>query len=358
MAVLAAYFCRADRVLIITPSVTISKQTLVQFTPEKREDINPVQNRPFLFARNILNGEIDRDPRTWAPHSLCALKSSRELQNIEQYDLIIANAHKFSDDRTPNRGINIDEINPDLFSLVIVDEAHHYPAETWRRLVFHFQDRKIIFLTATPYNAGIYILERKLPCYTYSMENAIADGIIRRTRFIDNTQDAGFERREQIRGVLQLVRNTLERHDQQDNDHRHKAMILATDQEEARNIATMWNDGADNRECLTFVGGDPIQNVNTFQNPISNVRVLVVIYRLTEGFDCRNVSVAAILRNVQPQSRVYFAQFVGRAVRKLHPDDPVEATVISHQVHNQRQNHIALFTNNLTVAEVDPDDLD
>lgn len=113
----------------------------------------------------------------------------------------------------------------------------------------------------------------------------------------------------------------------------------------------MWTDlYKEPNECKTFVQEDSIDNVKEFENPESNTRVLVVIFCLTEGFDCKNVSVAAILRNVAPSSRVYFAQFVGRAVRKLHPDDPVKATVISHKVHNQRANYDAFEK----LAEEDP----
>ena len=46
----------------------------------------------------------------------------------------------------------------------------------------------------------------------------------------------------------------------------------------------------------------------------------------------------AIARNVAPQSKVLFAQFVGRAVRKTSKNDPITATIISHLVFNQRVN--------------------
>jgi hypothetical protein len=48
-----------------------------------------------------------------------------------------------------NATVKFDEI-PAIFDLVIVDEAHHYPADTWRLLIDHFSNAPKLFLTATP----------------------------------------------------------------------------------------------------------------------------------------------------------------------------------------------------------------
>ncbi len=47
-----------------------------------------------------------------------------------------------------------------------------------------------------------------------------------------------------------------------------------------------------------------------------------------------------------------FAQFVGRCLRKIGRDDPVEATILSHVGYNQKQN----YDNLNEVADDDPDD--
>ena len=147
------------------------------------------------------------------------------------------------------------------------------------------------------------------------------------------------------------MKETLDEHDAMDKDHKHQGMVLAADIEEAKTIAKLWNTvigGQD--ECETFVSKDRPQARKKFE--AGSLRMVVVIYRLIEGFDRKNVSVVGILRNVQPQSRVYFAQFVGRAVRKLHPGDPVKATIISHRVHNQKINYETFEE----LAEEDPEE--
>jgi hypothetical protein len=42
------------------------------------------------------------------------------------------------------------EVPRDLFDLVIIDEAHHSPAPTWRALLDHFSPQHALLLTATP----------------------------------------------------------------------------------------------------------------------------------------------------------------------------------------------------------------
>lgn len=82
--------------------------------------------------------------------------------------------------------------------------------------------------------------------------------------------------------------------------------------------------------------------------------MLVVCGRLLEGFDQKTVSVAVILRNVAASSRVLFTQFVGRAVRKIHPADPVSTVVLSHAKHKQLANFEAYHP--ADIAEVEPED--
>ena len=70
-----------------------------------------------------------------------------------------------------------------------------------------------------------------------------------------------------------------------------------------------------------------------------DIRVLVVAGKLLEGFDRKNVSVVGIARRVARKSKVLFAQFVGRAVRKFDNDDLVTTMIVSHKFYNQRENY-------------------
>jgi hypothetical protein len=55
--------------------------------------------------------------------------------------------------------------------------------------------------------------------------------------------------------------------------------------------------------AAVFVSGTPDHVLTSFKGPVGP-RVLVVVGRLLEGFDYRNVSVCAIYRNVARKSKV------------------------------------------------------
>lgn len=162
--------------------------------------------------------------------------------------------------------------------------------------------------------------------------------------------------------MRETLSETLTDYDCVHPDHKHQGLILASDINEAHKIANLWNNHeqvpyeAQVFKCAAYVTGTPQAVLENFKK--GELDVLVVIFRLTEGFDRKNVSVVGILRNVQPASRVYFSQFVGRAVRRLDADDNATAIVVSHAVHNQSRNYELFKQEDRFVAEVDPADLE
>lgn len=89
-----------------------------------------------------------------------------------------------------------------------------------------------------------------------------------------------------------------------------------------------------------------------FNSDQPKIHVLVVCGKLLEGYDRKNVSIVAVVRNVLPTTRVLFSQFVARAVRRFDKEDPVTAVVLSHVSYNQKPNMDKLDD----IADEDPDD--
>ena len=141
----------------------------------------------------------------------------------------------------------------------------------------------------------------------------------------------------QLQSVAVAVRKYLNRHDQQDPRFRHQAMVLAqtvVDLNSAEYFKEMYDVSDD--KCEIYAGSAPREVLNRFNR--GEFRTLVVVGKLREGYDNNRVSVAAIVRNVSPQSKVLFAQFVGRAVRKFDRTDPVTTMIVSHEAFKQRKN--------------------
>ena len=163
-------------ILVITPSLVMLIQLQQELT------VNHIESRPpFLIRTKIVSKKRQADVLPTAK----IIGKTSEVKNQEllrSFEIVIANAQKFlADDWEAN-------LSDDLFRLVIVDEAHHHPATTWRRIVNKFRspDCPVFFFTATPYRTdGENILPPQESCIVHHLplKKAVEDGIIRRTQF-------------------------------------------------------------------------------------------------------------------------------------------------------------------------------
>lgn len=78
----------------------------------------------------------------------------------------ISPAHYDESDRPPQ----------DLFDLIVVDEAHHAPAETWRAVLEHFSGAHALLLTATPRRRDGKRIPGSLEYY-YPLRRALDEGL-------------------------------------------------------------------------------------------------------------------------------------------------------------------------------------
>lgn len=137
--------------------------------------------------------------------------------------------------------------------------------------------------------------------------------------------------------VAYSINHFLDQHDKQDPQVKHQAMVMAQTIDDL-NSASRFKMAYDSigPACEVYVDKSPPEILIKFDR--GEIRTLVIVGKLLEGYDNKRVSVVAIVRNVAKQSKVLFTQFVGRAVRKFHSGDPVTAVIVSHQIFNQRGN--------------------
>ncbi|KAL6040815.1 Helicase ATP-binding domain-containing protein [Balamuthia mandrillaris] len=349
IAALAPYVLNCTRVLVIAPSVIVANQLEANFCDP---------DAAFVVQRGIFDRQTFNT--FWKPAAKRP-QTGEELKDVatqHAISLVITNVQKIGAGR-----ITLNDLDPEGFDLIIVDEAHHYPAPTWRALVDRFQESRVVFLTATDTYRGKYILGEAIQqdppieaCFRFRREEAIRRGIIRESEFLSLEQQCATEQ-ELAEALVAEVDRRLEEHDQQDPRVKHKALILAQSAEagglhSAHTIKAAYDSvSGDPRKCALFLGGTSNDVLDRFTKTDSP-QVLVICNRLLEGFDHKPISVVGIHRNVAPQSKVLFTQFVGRCVRKCGNDDPVIACVISHSSFQQQRNFEQLDQ----IAEVDPED--
>jgi len=166
VAALAPYMLNQSKVLVITPSVIITRQLADAFWGEV--------GAPFYLQCGLIRAD-EAASFTYrgkmVTKSLSLPNNTRDeniqeiTQQFSQTALAIVNCQKF---RTPSQQqllqaescVTIDELKDihEMFDLVIVNEAHHYPAPTWSYIIDKFTKCKKIFLTATPRNKDKPIL--------------------------------------------------------------------------------------------------------------------------------------------------------------------------------------------------------
>jgi len=326
-------------VLVIAPNLEIASQLEGQTLPSKNSDAN------FLCSRELISPDLTEDRITDALPNGVKIEETKELltnpKYLTQKDVIIANAQKFL------RGKWETALPDDLVQMVIVDEAHHFPAPTWLRIIDKFKNHALVaFFTATPFRTDQKPVVDCEPAYRLPLEVARAQGIIRRTDF-DEINDYAEVRVGDLSEVYKLVlKRVWEKQEEKKttqplpNNIPHMAMAIARDTVEANEVQDLWNTLFGDETAIAYYYQLPTkERLKRMQRLKDNkVRLVVVVDMLKEGFDHPPISIAAILTNIS--SPVKFTQFIGRAQRIVRTPEENErnvyADVVTH-VHFDKQ---------------------
>lgn len=147
------HIAKSRRVLVIVPSKELRTQIAEAFRTQR--DLHQV---------GAVSGSC--------PHPSVKEVQGRNINwaDLEYYDVVVAlpasiSPHHMTPEQLPP---------PDFFDLLIFDEAHHAPAETWRKLLEHFPSARAVLLTATPRRADGKLLPGT-HTYHFPLRAAIAD---------------------------------------------------------------------------------------------------------------------------------------------------------------------------------------
>jgi superfamily II DNA or RNA helicase len=160
LMMMLSFLLKAERVIIVTPSVALRGQTATKFS-------SVVDLKSAGAYPDTLSG-----PRV---HDHQGQLTSREAwRSLLDYDVIVATPHTtspgFEDIPGPDAGL----FGPE--TVVFFDEAHHSRARTWQALIEAFSGNRIVLLTATPFRNDNRRLLAKL-VYHYPMGRALKSGI-------------------------------------------------------------------------------------------------------------------------------------------------------------------------------------
>ena len=222
--------------------------------------------------------------------------------------------------------------DPNMFGLLIIDEAHHATAATYRRVIDYYRQNpnlKVLGVTATPDRADEEALGQVYDtvAYDYEMLNAIEDGWlvpvqqqlvevsgldfsgIRTTAGDLNGADLARVMEEE-RNLHEIAGPTVEIA----GDRR--ALVFASSVAHAERLCDIFNrhrEGCAGWVCGKTKKDERRKRLSSFSS--GDLQYMVNVGVLTEGFDDPGVEVVVMGRPTK--SRALYAQMVGRATRPL-----------------------------------------
>lgn len=219
------------------------------------------------------------------------------------------------------------KFSQDYFDTIIVDEAHHCVSESYQRVLNHFNQAKVLGVTATPdrgdmRNLGNYF---ESLAYQYSLPKAIKEGYLSPIKALtiplkldlsSVSQQAGDFKASEIGSALdpyleqiaeEMVKYCFDR----------KTVVFLPLISTSQKFVKLLNEKGFKAAEVNGNSQNRAEILDDFDNDKYNVLCNSML--LTEGWDCPSVDCIVVLRPTKVRS--LYSQMVGRGTR-LHPQKP------------------------------------
>lgn len=215
------------------------------------------------------------------------------------------------------------QIPPDHFDLVVMDEAHHGMARTWRETAEHFTPKLRLGLSATPERLDGLSLETLFGEISFEMTvgHAIEQGYLVPIHARQCLTSCSLTKVRTVAGDLNErdladaidvpERNAFIAQKYQEHCHGRRAIAFAVNIAHAEHIAEAFNAAGIVADWIVGYSLDRQEKLRRFS--AGEIRVLASCQVLTEGFD--DCGVAAVLLARPTTSKALFCQMIGRGLR-------------------------------------------
>lgn len=301
VAVGAAFMAGAGRVLVVVPSTELRSQLAAVF---QSQDV--LRRIGALPANNATGPDV---------RELTGLAAS--WSELLAHDVVVALPNSIS----PAKYSEENQPPADLFDLVIIDEAHHAPAPTWRAVIEAFPKAKALLLTATPRRSD----NQQLPgehAFHYPLRRALSEGIFQPVRpeivdLADPRDRPGLDA-----GIRDRVAQVLA-----EPEHSNSSLLVrAASRDRAKALAALYSDAGIDIEVLHSGLGRAEKDRIATGLRTGHVRAVAVVGMLIEGFDLPSLRIVAY--HDKHKSLPITTQLIGRLARvdSRYPQESVLVT--------------------------------
>lgn len=261
-----------------------------------------------------------KDKLSWSNPEL-TVEIEQADNHANQVDVVIASVPTLGRDASER----INKFPKDYFKTIIVDEAHHAAAPSYRRILDYFDNSFTLGVTATPQRSDNTRLTDVFDEIVYykTIVDLIEEGWLSRIvgyRIQTDTDISEVQTREgdYVSSQLEDTINTPERNativaSYMEICGTSKAIAFCAGVQHAHDLAASFRQASINADVI--VGTTPSEERQSILARFSSgeTRVLVNVGVLTEGFD--EPSVEAIILARPTRSTLLYTQIVGRGTR-------------------------------------------
>lgn len=279
----------AKRVLVVEPSDALRRQVSSHF-------------REMSTLRRIKV----MDPETPNP---AVLKLEGKPENAEawraydEYDVVVSTPASSSPAVAPGAA-------PDLFDLVIFDEAHHAPADTWAAYIEHYRSARFVFLTATPFRRDGRVIPGKL-AYRYPVMKALQEGAFQPIAVLAVPVEDTLDDEHVDRAIAELAVRQFRADIEAGYDHR--IFVRAATISAARALVPLYKGLGINVEAIDSKVSKRTQDDCERRLISGEIQGIVCVDMFGEGYDFPKLKIAAL--HAPHRSLVPTIQFIGRFAR-------------------------------------------
>ncbi|WP_353096919.1 DEAD/DEAH box helicase [Empedobacter brevis] len=290
---MSPYVLRSKKVLVLSSSILVRSQIANEFS-----------TLSTLKKIGVFNNEVE-SPRVY--ELVGSINQDSGWNEFTNYDVVITIPQNISQSIKNGFPPPID-----LFDLVIVDEAHHSPAETWDLTIKYFKSAKKIFFTATPFRNDNKEVKGKI-IYKYSLSKAHQDGIFGNIGYVP-VELNGYSNID-----ISIAKETEKIYNEDNNQYNHKLLVRTEGLKHAKILKEIYENNTNLR--LRIVNSSKKYSVikktiDDLKN--NNIDGIICNNMLGEGFDFPNLKIGAIHK--PHKSLAVTLQFIGRFARTNAPD--------------------------------------
>ena len=328
------------RILIISPNLTIK---------DGLYEAMDITNRQKCFWRKT--GTLS-DAQMIAGPLACTLETGN-ISVAEKSHIVITNIHQLA--------TNVDkwltQFSDNFFDMIVIDEAHHSAAESWKKVLDRFPKAKIVHMTATPFRSDRQEIDGEL-VYRYPFRSATLKGYIKRLKasyiapseivleFRDKQgkkytldqvlklkEEDWFSREIALAKLCNqhIVDSSLQKLEElRQTGTQHQLIAVACTINHAKDIRAMYQERGYNAEVIHSQQNEEEQKKILADLKNGTLDCIVQVQILGEGFDHQKLSVAAIFRPFRTLAP--YIQFVGRIMRVVVQNDPGHPDNMGHIV--------------------------